>query len=467
MSAASPAEEVRQRFLALARRPFVRDVGVLQLGSFAWLGLSFALSVALARLLGRSEYGAYSLVVSVFTTISLFKRLGQDYVATTDLATGYAKRDPASARMALVGYNWVNLWSTAIVIPAALLLAPTIVGAFYHAPGLADALRLALLPPVWAMLLGTYVLALQATRRMSRLTLVENANQVSLAVAGVLMALLGFGVNGVLLAQAVVSAIAAVLSVLAYERLRRGDPVLPGFSEQWRDIVRVNRLSLAGRNGVSSNDARLRDALFSTFRSGLAVALDKNLVSLYALAPVLLLGAFAPTDEVALLRVALTYTTVPAVALSAVSRVLMVKLPALHAADPRLVAPFFLRVTGLGGACSIAFTLPVVLASPLVIGGLYGASYESAAALVPFLALDPLLAGFGIAAGPLFRMYRRNMWAVYANLGVLVVGVPLAAWLTTAHGLSGAALGYALLVTALRATAYVLCLRLVRQQAID
>src|ERR671939_30812 len=98
--------------LPLLRRPFVRDVGVLQIGSLASLGVSFLLSVALARVLGRDGYGAYALVISTMTTISLFKRLGQDYIVTTRLAAAYARYDSLEIRAALTTFNSINLWST-------------------------------------------------------------------------------------------------------------------------------------------------------------------------------------------------------------------------------------------------------------------------------------------------------------------------------------------------------------------
>lgn len=451
MSAVSAPEGLWRRAAALLRRPFVRDVGKLQFGNFVWLGLSFVLSIALARLLGPVDYGAYALVVSTFTTISLFKRLGQDYVATTDLAAGCANGDASATGQALVFYNWVNLWSTVLVIPIALGLAPLVTGIFFGAPELGAPLRLALLPPIWAMVLGTYMLALQATRRIGRLALVENGNQVVLAISGVLAAARGLGVSGVFLGQALASAAIAVLAAVAYTRLARRDRLLPSFADQWRGIVGAN--------------TAVRAALLASFRSGLAIALDKNLVSLYALAPVLLLGAFAPTDQVAHLRVALSYVVVPTIAFSAISRVLMVEFPALHATRPERVQPFFLRVTIVGGLVSFATTAPFVLLAPLLIGGLWGADYAPAAVLVPYLALDPALAGFGIAAGPIFRTYRRNMLAVYANLAILAVGLPLAAWATAVHGLPGAALAYALMVTALRAVAYLLCLRIVSRSS--
>jgi O-antigen/teichoic acid export membrane protein len=408
--------------------------------------VSFLLSVALARVLGRDGYGAYALVISTMTTISLFKRLGQDYIVTTRLAAAYARYDSLEIRAALTTFNSINLWSTLLVIPPALVLAPLICGYFYGDAALGDPLRLALLPPIWAMTLATLVVVLQCSRRMVALTLVENANNLGLALGGVALALAGAGVSGVFSGQAIVSLAFALLAILVYRRVQAGDPLLPSVGVQLDDLRRAGLV------------------LGSELRSGLAVALDKNLVSLYPLAPILLLGALAPTSEVALLRVAMSYLGVPLLALSAISRLLMVKLPELHATQPWRMRRFFLQVTGTGGAISLLITLPFIILAPWLIELLYGAAFGGAARLVPLLALDPLLAGFGIAAGPIFRTYGRNIWAVWANVVVLTIGLPLAYVLVQSSGLEGAALAYAALVTALRAIAYGLCLRIVNAQ---
>ena len=441
------AAEPGLRWLAYQlRRPFVRDAAVLQVGAFATLGVNFLLSVALARLLGRDDYGAYALMISTMTTISLFKRLGQDYVVTTDLSSAYARRDARDARQALVAFNVINVWSTLLVIPIALLIAPAIMGWFFRDATLAEPLRLALLPPIWAMALATLVVVLQCSRRVLTLTVVENANNLVLGAAALAMVLAGGKVSGVFLGQAAASLVFAALALEIYRRVQAEDPLLPTLRALWVGIQQPPR------------------AVWREFRSGLAVALDKNLVSLYPLAPILLLGSLAPTDQVALLRVAMSYVAVPLVALSAVSRLLMVKFPELHALQPERVRRFYLRVTAIGGLASFGLTLPFVLLAPWLIGHLYGPDFVPASHLVPLLAIDPLLAGIGIAAGPIFRTYARNMWAVYANLAVLTVGLPGAYLLIQSSGLAGAALAYAGLVTALRFTAYVLCLKLASQK---
>lgn len=458
--------------LAVLRRPFVRDAGVLQLGSLAALGISFLLSVALARVLGREAYGAYALVVSAMTAVSLFKRLGQDYVATTHLAAAYARRDPAAAREALVSFNAVNLWSTLVVIPPAMVLAPSVMGAFFGDERLGDALRLALLPPIWAPAMATLIIILQSSRRVVALAILESAQTLALALCGLTLPLLDrvmasaipsalnaskqLGLPPTLPAppaaamtmlvfagQAAASLVFALIALLMYSRRREVEPFLPSLG------------------ALASGALRPVAATWQNFRSGLAVALDKNLISLYPLAPILLLGALAPTEEVALLRVAMSYLAVPLLALGAISRLLMVKLPELHATQPERMRRFFLQVTASGGAISILLALPFVILAPWAIGLLYGPEFAAAASLAPLLALDPLLAGFGIAAGPIYRTYGRNIWALWANLSVLALGLPLALLAIHLHGLAGAALAYAGLITLMRFVSYLLCLRII------
>jgi O-antigen/teichoic acid export membrane protein len=427
------------------RRPFVRDAGVLQAGQFAAMGIGFLLSVALARILGAEGYGGYALVVSTLTTITLLKRLGHDYVATTKLAAAYATNDAEAARSTLVGFNVITLWSTLLIIPPAIVLAPAITDLLFKNKALGEPLRLALLPALWVMLFATLVIVLQCSRRLIALTLFENTNRLLVAASGLLFILAGTGLDGFFWGQAIASLLFAAATVLVYRQLRSHDSLLPSLADLMRDVLRP-RLSA-----------------WPQFRSGLAVALDKNAVSIYPLAPILLLGSQAATDQVALLRVAMSYLAVPVLALSGVSRLLMVKFPQLRATQPTRARRFFLQVTGAGGLLSCSMTLPFVLLAPWVMELVYGRDFAGAARLVPFLAIHPLVAGLGIAAGPIFRAYGRNTSAIYAHVAVLSLGLPLTYFMVDRHGLAGAAISYAAMVTALELIAYGLCLRIVSQ----
>src|SRR3954464_8143926 len=106
----------------------------LQVGSLGLTGISFVASVLLARTLGPSVYGAYTLVMSAGTTIGLLRRLGQDYAATTQLAEGHGLDDRRKVRDALVFYVFMSVWTSVVVLPAAMLLAPWL-GALFFGPG--------------------------------------------------------------------------------------------------------------------------------------------------------------------------------------------------------------------------------------------------------------------------------------------------------------------------------------------
>ena len=68
---------------------------------------------------------------------------------------------------------------------------------------------------------------------------------------------------------------------MLYRRLVAEDPLFPSVGELLRGVVRP---------GIP---------LWPPTRFGLSIAFDKNLVSLYNLAPILLLAWFVPDDEVA------------------------------------------------------------------------------------------------------------------------------------------------------------------------
>src|SRR3954463_9422290 len=94
----------------------------LQVGSLGLTAISFMASVLLARTLGPSSYGAYTLVMSAGTTIGLLRRLGQDYAATTRVAEGHGVGDHSKVRDALVFYVFMSVWTSVAVLPPAMIL---------------------------------------------------------------------------------------------------------------------------------------------------------------------------------------------------------------------------------------------------------------------------------------------------------------------------------------------------------
>ena len=186
----------------------------------------------------------------------------------------------------------------------------------------------------WAVVPGWTVIALQASKRMGQLVVLENASSLATAILPVGLALAGFGLLGVFTGQVIASLMAVGIGYVLYRRLVADDPLFPNVGELLQGVVQPNM------------------PLWPSTRFGLSIAFDKNLVSLYNLAPILLLARFVPEDEVGQLRVAMSYMAIPAVLLTPISRLLMVDLPRLRVTAPERVRPAFVRLTLLGAGAS-------------------------------------------------------------------------------------------------------------------
>jgi O-antigen/teichoic acid export membrane protein len=271
---------------------------------------------------------------------------------------------------------------------------------------------------------------------MGQLVVLENVSSLATAILPVALALAGFGLLGVFSGQIFAGLLAVGIGYVLYRRLAREDALLPPIGELLRGIAHP---------GIP---------IWPFTRFGLSIAFDKNLVSLYNLAPILLLARFVPDDDVGQLRVALSYMAIPAVLLSPISRLLMVDLPRLRMTSPERVRPAFRRVTILGAAASAALALPFAGIAWLVIPLLYGSAYGGAAPLTLALLMDAATLGLGIAAGPIFRTYDRTDLPIRTSIVILVLGLPATYLLSASAGPMGAALAYGAMILASRLVSY-------------
>jgi O-antigen/teichoic acid export membrane protein len=429
---------------AVRERPFVRAVAALQSGSLLLTGVGFVSSVALARILGPAGYGLYSWTMSTGTTIGLLRRLGQDYCATTRVAEGSAVGDVARVRSGLAFYVCVSVWTSIVVLPLAMFAAWWLGAVDPAWTERSLLLMLYLVSGFWAVLAGVTVIALQGTRRVGGLVRFESLTSIAAALVPVAMAVAGFGVVGVFYGQVAASLVVAGVGVVAYARLVRSDPLLPPIGELARRTVRPAL------------------DMWRDLRFGLGAAMDKNLASLFSLAPVAILGVVSAEEHVGQLRAALGFMAIPTVLLSPVSRLLMVDVPRLRLTDPGGVAPYFARITRLGLLASVGISAPFAMLAGIGIPVIYGEGYSSAALIAPVLLLDVATVGLGLAAGPIFRAYDRTDLPVWGNSVILLIGVPVGVVLIARWDAWGAALALAIMTVASRLVAYVQCSWLVR-----
>src|SRR6266481_524489 len=110
-----PAEEERR----ILRSRFVRSTaGVLAL-KVGFVGFSFPLSVALARLLGAVEYGAYTYAFAWMVLLAVPAILGMDQLIVRDVAAYHLKSDWASLKTLLKKANQAVFTASSLLVLAA------------------------------------------------------------------------------------------------------------------------------------------------------------------------------------------------------------------------------------------------------------------------------------------------------------------------------------------------------------
>ena len=132
-----------------------------------------------------------------------------------------------------------------------MLLAPWI-GAWLSDGTDLDGARLYLVQGVLGGGPSWTVIALQASRRMGQLVVLENASSLMTAILPGGLALAGFGLLGVFTGQVIASLIAVGIGFVLYRRLVADDPLFPTIGELLRGIV--GRLAALAVDAVRALD---------------------------------------------------------------------------------------------------------------------------------------------------------------------------------------------------------------------
>ena len=112
------------------------------------------------------------------------------------------------------------------------------------------------------MVPGWTVIALQASRRMGQLVVLENASSLMTAILPGGLALAGFGLLGVFTGQVIASLIAVGIGFVLYRRLVADDPLFPTIGELLRGIVgRACRSGSRRGSGSRSRSTKSRFAV--------------------------------------------------------------------------------------------------------------------------------------------------------------------------------------------------------------
>ncbi|HEX2988605.1 MAG TPA: oligosaccharide flippase family protein [Chloroflexota bacterium] len=389
----------------LLGRRFAREVLTLQVGSFATMGIQFVTSVVIANLLGPHPLGIYYQAKALLDLVNMLANLAVGQALITPLAAAHTQRNRDEARCILAYFLKMGL-TVSFVTSAVGLLAGNYLGAiFLDDPQIGDMARVLFVTPPLLVIFNMATLALQSSRQVGRLTLLENGYLMSTSLLNVAVVALGGGVNELLYSVSFAALLTAVASLWMYSNALSKMPSFPTLMEIAKSAP-----------GIPFR----RYFVFSAL-----VSVDKNFANLISLAPTILLGRWGTSADVAYYKVAANLTvTLLSVPMSPVSRNLYAKLAEVRVKAPQRLGRMLVQVTLGSLAISGGMALGLMLAAPFIIQ-IYRPDYLPALGAMYALGVRCATLGFGVGLGPLYQVLGKMKLAILSKVPpalVMLVG---------------------------------------------
>ncbi len=391
----------------------------LQVGSLATMGLQFVTSVVIANILGADLLGRYVLATNVLDFVVMFANLAVGQALITRLAAAHARRDPEESKNILAYFV-----KTGVVV--ALIEFAVGVGLSEQAGFLASGdaeygylARVLFVSPLFGVFFNMVILALQSSRQIRRLTMLENGALMGTSLLNVAVVALGGGVKGLLYSVALAPLLTSAAALLLYRSTR---PRMSGFPTIG-EIVRA-------APGVPYR----RYFVFSAL-----VSVDKNFANLLEKAPMILLGHQATPEAAAFFKVAFNLMKPLAVPFAPIARNLYAKLAELASKGaPRDLGMALLKVSLGSGAISAASSVAMMILAPFILM-IYRPEFMASLPVIYVLGVRFALLGFGVGLGPIYQVLNEMELAIATKVVPAIVMFGGGWFLVGSFGAVGAA----------------------------
>ncbi len=368
----------------ILRRRFAREVLTLQVGSFATFGIQFLASVVVPNLLGVDGYGTFALATNLLALATTFANLAVGQALVTRLTAAASHEDHQESLNLMAYFLKLGLLVGLLQAAFGLLCVSWLSALLRYDPVVGDLARILLLAPLFSVVLNLVVLALQSSRQVARLTLLENGALILTSVLNAGVVALGGGVRGLTYTVAFTPLLASVGAVLVYNATRPRMAGFPTLPEVFRAAPRV--------------------PIRRYFAFSALVSVDKNFAGLIALAPTTLLGMLSTATEVGYFRLGYVIMNFLSVPISPIARNLCAMLTQVALKRGAAgVGRTLLRATLVGGAVSVAGSAAMLLASPYILK-IFRPEYAPVQFVIYALGLRFALLGFGVGLGPIYQV---------------------------------------------------------------
>ena len=376
------------RLNRLRESKFVRDTLVLQAGRIGTTALSFISFWLIIRLMGVEAYGVWKLVLAFVGIWQALDITGIGQLTSTRLAIAVGRKDSADTLDLMAVYVKVVLVWALISVVVLFALGPLVSAQLYEGNRTIGALAGWYALSIAADTLYTLVIvALQSRRLMRQLALLQNLNQIVLFACIVAAVLVSPTPEALLVGRLVYSYSTMALAFYLYSRLRHEAGVtFPPIGAVFR---RAGRVSLRGY-----------------WRTGVAMAFDKNIANLYTQLPMTLVGVMAGPAAAGILGVGLDVVQRSSLLTGPVLENVQAIVPqSVGRGDYAKLLRNFVRVLLVMAAGAAGFYAVLALAAPLVVPLVFGADTAPAVPGVVILSFFGAISAVGGLFGPLYRAF--------------------------------------------------------------
>lgn len=409
---------IHQKINNFISHPFVKDTAVLQVGNVLGTIISILSAVLIARLLQPEKYGLYSLIFAFAGLISLFINLGAEKATIILFSEAYAKKDKEKIKEILTYFLKINMLIFFTVGLALILLAPVLSKYFYHSIEIGNLTRLIILTNFLGLFFGIITVTFQVLRQMMNYAVIDNLNTLLKSILSILFVVWGLGVFGVVIGQLMAAILILIISIAFYGYLTKKNDYLPTLADLFLNFGRVS--------------------VKKYFKFGFLIALDENINSLYGYLPMVFLGAFAATNEIAYLKIAFKYVSLPLILLGPVGQLLNIQLPATKISGYESLKRNFIKVTVYSFLISVVLMSILILLAPFLVGFFYGQSYLPSIKLIYYSAVFVAFSSLAVGLGAMFRTLNLMRVAIIINASVILLGLPIVFWSIRTYGVMGA-----------------------------
>ena len=377
-------------------------------------GLSFALNILLARLLGADGTGVYFLGLTVITVATIFGQLGLGNAMLRFTAAHASQGDWVQvAGVSRKGLAFAACIS-AVVSAVVLIGAPWIAHYVYSEPALTVPLRFMALAVVPLTLLTLYAELLKGLKRIAAALLVNTVGVPLLSMPFLALLAGRWSVSGAAIAYVLATILVLSLGALLWRRATPQARGLPG-----------------------SFDTRL---LLATSMPLFWVAFMNLIMSQ---TDVVLLGVWSDSSLVSIYGTAARTASLTSFILMAMISIVAPKFAALYArGDLENLGSLARNVARLGILVASIVILPLLLVPSWVLG-IFGPEFAAGRTVLIILALGQFV---NVATGPVgFLLLMTGHEKVQRNNSILsaALNVFLGAILVPAYGITGAAVATA------------------------